>query len=638
MADLGTFSLRLALFLAVYAVAVDLLGSWRRERGLMQSATNASWSCWLCLSTAITALLIALSRGDFSIKYVAEHTAQALPMAYRLSALWAGSAGSLLLWTWLQMGISILAFSKNTLEEKGFTSHARAASSMVCCCFLVILLFDREVFAVSAVSPTDGAGLNPLLQHPAMVIHPLTLFIGYASYIVPFAWAMATLARRQNQTRAPLFTTAHNWVLIAWLFLTIGNVLGSWWAYEELDWGGFWGWDPVENSSLMPWLIGTALLHCFLRYRPGSGIAAWITILGLLTYSFCLFGRFLTKYGLVESLHTFGEKGWGILYMILILVIWLLAAILFIWNYRSRRTDTLNTMKRGDGVIIFVAALLVLLVVVILLGSVFPFLSQLFTEQKVTLKPEYFTKITSPGALLMLLLIGICPHLFRRGFNVNWRTALAALTGAAAIICWFVFKVISIPCFIICVFVALAIIADVFFRRRKDTQTSTSPAARPLGWYGARVAHLGVVMMFVGIAGAEGFAVDESQSLRAGQSFSAVDGAYELTYDDISFTDKSDYTAVEATVSVSKHGEPLIVAKPKRDIYSPKRSYGDPHIHRTLAGDLYVALTGLERSGELIVIRILIKPLINWLWLGSIVMVLGCVLAILARQRIRKAA
>ena len=638
MADLGTFSLRLALFLAVYGVVVDLLGSLRREQGLMQSATNAGWACWLCLSTAMTAMLIALAQGDFSIKYVAEHTSRALPMAYRLSALWAGSAGSLLLWVWLQTGISILAFSKASLEERNFTSHARAASNMVCCCFLVVLLFDREVFAVSLLGPTDGMGLNPLLQHPAMILHPLTLFMGYAGYVVPFAWAMATLARPQNQTRSPLLATAHNWALIAWLFLTIGNVLGSWWAYEELDWGGFWAWDPVENSSLMPWLIGTALLHCFLRYRPSSGISGWITILSLLSYSFCLFGRFLTKYGLVYSLHTFGEKGLGILYMILILVIWLIAAFLFIWRYRSRRTDTIKAMKHGDGTIVFTAGLLVSLTVAILLGSLFPFLSRLFTEQEITLQPEYFTKITSPGALLMLLLIGICPHLFRHGLNMNWRTALAGLTGVAAIICWFVFRVISIPCLVICAFVVLAIIADIFSRPHRNPEASQSPAPRPLGWYGARIAHLGVVMMFVGIAGAEGFTVDQSQSLRSGESFAAVEGKYELTFDSISFSEKSGYTAVEASVSINKNKEFLIVAKPKRDIYSDKRSYGDPHIYRTLAGDLYVALAGLNRNGELITLRVLVKPLINWLWLGGIVMVVGCLTAIFARRRARKTA
>ncbi|MCP4708958.1 MAG: cytochrome c biogenesis protein CcsA, partial [Planctomycetes bacterium] len=182
---------------------------------------------------------------------------------------------------------------------------------LVSCCFLILLVFDHSVFELAPSAISNGVGMNPPLRHPAMILHPPTLFLGYSGFIIPFAWAIAVMGMSPSKNRPPLFGTVRNWILISWIFLTIGNALGSWWAYEELGWGGFWAWDPVENSSFMPWVVGTALLHSFKKFRPNSKIARWAIFLSLLTYSLCIFGRFLAKYGLVESVHTFGQKGYG---------------------------------------------------------------------------------------------------------------------------------------------------------------------------------------------------------------------------------------------------------------------------------------------------------------------------------------
>jgi cytochrome c-type biogenesis protein CcmF len=329
MVELGNFALILGLFAAAYAVLIDLLGAWRAETGLIKSGRNATVSCWVCLTVAVIVLSVLLVRHDFSVRYVAEHTSKALPLVYRISALWAGATGSLLLWLWLQTGFVTMAYSRAGENEKVFVACSRAVANFVCVFFLAILILDKKrPFALSGVVPADGAGLNPLLQHPAMALHPPTLFIGYAAFAIPFIWAFALLMYDSKQGIAPLYKQARNWILFAWVFLTVGIVLGAWWAYEELGWGGYWAWDPVENSSLMPWLTATALLHCSRTYSPYTSVATWLTVLALLTFSLCIFGTFLTRYGLVYSVHAFPEPGLGIMFMVLLAIIWVTAALL----------------------------------------------------------------------------------------------------------------------------------------------------------------------------------------------------------------------------------------------------------------------------------------------------------------------
>ncbi|RPJ36922.1 MAG: heme lyase CcmF/NrfE family subunit, partial [Planctomycetaceae bacterium] len=320
MAEFGQFALRLGLFLSVYAILADLLGRWRRRSELLVSARNATIGCLLCLTVAAAALWALLVQGDFSVNYVAEHTARALPLVYKLTAFWAGAAGSLLLWLWLQSGFIVFAFSRCSGGFERFCAGARVAANLVAAFFFLVLIFDKDPFSASVITPSDGAGLNPLLQHPAMVLHPPALFLGYAAFAVPFVWAFAALKREDSNGSPVLFDRARNWSLFAWIFLTIGIGLGAWWAYEELGWGGYWAWDPVENSSLMPWLTGTALLHCARTYRANSRTATWFMVLAIVTFSLCIFGTFLTRYGLVSSVHAFPDPGLGILFIVLLAI------------------------------------------------------------------------------------------------------------------------------------------------------------------------------------------------------------------------------------------------------------------------------------------------------------------------------
>ena len=640
MPDLGQFALRLGLFLSFYAVAIDLLGRWRDREELRASARNATIGCLLCLTVAGVALSVLLVQSDFAVKYVAENTARALPLAYKLTALWAGAAGSLLLWLWLQTGFVVFAFPKSEGDVGRFCAIARAAANFVAVFFFLVLIFDKDPFGLSATTPRDGAGLNPLLQHPAMVLHPPALFLGYAAFVIPYAWTFAAL-RKAGCT--VLWERIRRWLLFAWMFLSIGIALGAWWAYEELGWGGYWAWDPVENSSLVPWLTATALLHCARTYRPEGKTSLWFMVLALVTFSLCLFGTFLTRYGLVSSVHAFPDPGLGILFLVLLILIWLVAGVLFLARrvccahlssssdprhlFRSRPEGVHSTPYNSSRFVVWNNWLMVLLAFVILVGTLFPFFSGLLSDHQITLKSDYFTKITAPGGLILLLLLGICPHLIPHGFRKGWRTRGAIITALAALSIWILAGSLAIAYLVACGFVALNLGAD--FVQRYTRRPRGGSFAASLRWHGARVVHLGVLLAFVGIAGSSGFDVQKQVALRPGAQVQV--GRFALTYDDLDARHGPNFTAVIAQMSVYQGQKSLGKLTPSLAFYgqSGKRT-SEVDIRRTLAGDLYLALTEVDSGSKLINLTVFIKPLINWIWIGTALMIVGAALVLAA--------
>lgn len=615
MSELGRFALLLGLCLSSYAILADLLGAWRGRAELWRSGRNATIAGLACLTIAIGILWALLVRGDFGVRYVAEHTSRALPFVYKLTALWAGAAGSLLLWLWLQNGFVVLAFSTSRNGVGRFCAHARAAANLVAVFFLIVLIFDKDPFALSVSTPTDGAGLNPLLQHPAMALHPPTLFVGYAAFAIPFAWTFAVLRSDAPKSAPVLFERARNWALSAWMLLTVGIALGAWWAYEELGWGGYWAWDAVENSSLIPWLTATALLHCGRTYRAHTKIAIWFMVLSLVTFSLCIFGTFLTRYGLVTSVHAFSEPGLGMLFIVLLIHIWVFAGLFFVRWYR--RVGTV-VQRDGPGLrfIVLNNWLLILLATVILIGTLFPFLSGLVTDDEISLQSSYFTKITAPGGLVLLLLLGICPYLLRNGLKKSWRTLGAVLSAVAALVIWGLAHDLALACLVLCLFAGVNLFVDVVRTR-----------ARGLRWYGTRIVHLGVVLVFVGMAGSGGYGSEKQVALRPGDRIEV--GKFELVYDDLGVEHGPNFTAVTANVSVYKSQKKIDELAPSLAFYSRSgQRTSEVDIRRTWVGDLYLALTEVDTATRLINLTIYAKPLINWIWIGTILSVLGTALVV----------
>ncbi len=629
MADLGYFAILLCLFLGGYGIIADLLGAWRGQIALMTSGRNALMASFMCLSVAIVALCVLLVGNDFGIEYVAAHTSKDLPLVYRMTALWAGAAGSLLFWLWLQVGIGAWVFHKRRSLDGSFASNARVVVNLVSVFFLLVLIFDKNPFAASAVPPADGAGLNPLLQHPAMVLHPPTLFIGYAALIVPFAWTFADIKMRGPNARPLAFAQCHRWLLFAWMLLTIGIGLGAWWAYEELGWGGYWAWDPVENSSLLPWLTATALLHCARTYRRNTATAVWFAVLSILTFSLCVFGTFLTRYGLVSSVHAFPEPGLGVLFLVLLIHIWVFAFVLWFRRWRQWKGNTRITGAVGERYIILNNWLMVLLTLVIFLGTLFPFLSGLFSDRKISLQAEYFTKITSPGGLLLLLLLGICPHLLRRGLRKDWRAASAVVGGAAALIVWLVTRRLAPVYLVLCGLVAVNLTADLLVRFARSAKRKDRTGWRPrLRWGAARAVHFGVLLVFVGLAGSGGYDIEEEEISLRPDGRTQI-GRYELVFKDLNAEHGPNFTAVTAEMEVYEADKQITTLYPSRAVYPASgQNTSEVDVRRTLAGDLYLALTYVDPRTEQIKLTAMVKPLINWIWIGSIISVLGTALVI----------
>lgn len=633
MSDFGQIALLLSLFSAAYAFLIDILGVYRKETALIRSGRNATVACWIGLTAAMTVLMFMLVKCDFSCIYVAKHISIALPLVYKISALWAGAAGSLLLWLWIQVAFVAFVFRKTDVKNVAFAARARIYANFVNIVFLLVLIFDESPFTHFVPVPADGIGLNPLLQHPAMVLHPPALFIGYGALAIPFAWVFADLSNFRRKTLPPLFAQARNWTLIGWLFLSIGIILGAWWAYEELGWGGYWAWDPVENASLMPWLTATALLHSYRVYRTGSPIAHWLTILGLVTFSLCIFGTFLTRYGLIESVHSFSAPGLGILFMILLISIWLVAILLICRKYMLRPTVIHIATSRVARLITISNTLMILLAFVIFIGTIFPFLSGIFTGQKISLEPQYFTKITAPGGLLLLLMLGIGPHFLKRGLDKSWQTITAAAIGIMAVIWWILTKSLAIPYFVAAAFAILNIALDMTARvsaKKKDNQAHNSNTfSKSMRYYGARIAHIGIVLMLVGITASGAYDIEKDVVLKPGEN--VVAGRYDVEYHGLWADHGSNYTAVTAHITVSEDDKAIATLKPSRAYYyNGGQPTSEVDIRRSITGDIYVALTDIEKNTQLAQLRVSIKPLINWIWIGAIMVILGAVLVIVS--------
>ena len=630
MAELGSFALLLGLFLSIYAILVDALGDWRKDNALIKSGRNATIACAICISISGVLLWLLLVRGDFAVSYVAENVSRALPFVYKLSAFWAGASGSLLFWLWLQVIFVALVFCKFKENPSPFSIFARITANIISVFFLIILIMDKNPFGLSAVAPSDGAGLNPLLQHPAMALHPPTLFIGYAALIIPLAGAFTYLQSNSLlDSSSQIFRQIRNWVLFGWLFLTIGIVLGAWWAYEELGWGGYWAWDPVENASLMPWLTATALLHCCRTYRSGNSVVKWLILLSLVTFSLCIFGTFLTRYGLVSSVHAFPEPGLGIMFLFLLIVLWVLAALLWWRQWTYKKLDSVPTETAGAKVIAVNNWLMVLLTFVILIGTIFPFISGLFSQQKISLKSDYFTRITAPGGIAILLLLSLCPQFIKSTMSRNWRVVVAAILAIVALVTWIITNRLALIFFIVCGFALLILITDFINRHKKAGAGKNMQRWSPfsLRWYGARIAHLGVIMVFIGIAGSGGYDVEEQAALKPGQKINIA--GFDILFSNLREGSGPNFTSEIADIKVSKREMFISDLHPSQLFYNTgsQKRISRVDIRRTLGYDLYIALTEVDTARNLVNLRVLIKPLINWIWIGGFVMVLGAAFA-----------
>ncbi|MBI4289564.1 MAG: heme lyase CcmF/NrfE family subunit [Chloroflexi bacterium] len=640
MASLGSLALFLTLAVSIYATVVSWLGGRTGRLELVASARNAIFAIAGLTSLATFLLLYAFLTHDFRIEYVALYSSRDMSPTYVIASLWAGSEGSLLFWAWtMSIFASILAFHNRNLTNP-LIPYVFAVVMTVQAFFSVLMAFVTNPFQTVPFPPPDGRGLNPLLENMGMFFHPPTLLLGYMGFTIPFAFAIAAMATRRLSSE--WLTSIRRWTLIAWLFLGVGNILGMQWAYVELGWGGFWGWDPVENASFMPWLAATAFLHSVMIQKRRGMLKIWNIVLIIITFNLSIFGTFLTRSGVLSSVHSFGQSALGP-FFIAFLAVGLLGSLGLLYSRRNylKSEDELDSLISRESSFLFNNLILVGATFATFLGVIFPLISEATRGVKITVGPPFYNQVNGPIFMFLLLLMGICPLIgWRRASRANLLRnflypSIAGVVVAVAMIAVGLRQTWSVIAISTSAFVLSTILLEWFrgVRARRHTRQENYFHAfirlvlsnRPR--YGGYIVHLGIIILAFSIAGTMGYNTSKEVSIKPGESLSI--GKYTLRYDSMSQYKTARKDVVVANLTVFNAGERIGTMSPEK--FTPiyyNQDVTEVAIRSNLEEDLYVILMGWDRIGGVTAFKVIINPLMAWMWIGSIVLVGGGIFAL----------
>ena len=635
IAEFGQVSLILALVLAVLLATLPLYGAHRGSESLMRLAPSLVIGHFVFLAGAYVALSVAFLNHDFTISYVALNSNLLLPWYYRLSAVWGGHEGSLLLWMLMLGGwmLAVAAFSRTL--PKAFVTRVLAVMGIVSIGFLLFTLLTSNPFDRVLPGPTDGRDLNPLLQDPGMIFHPPLLYMGYVGFAVAFGFAIAGLLG--GKVERGWVRWARPWTLSAWAFLTAGIALGSWWAYYELGWGGWWFWDPVENASFMPWLTGTALLHSLAVTEKRGALRSWTVLLAILTFALTLLGAFLVRSGVITSVHAFAtdpDRGVFILVFLAVSV----GASLSIYAWRAPRIGMGGRFApvSREGILLVNNLLLVVAMAAVLLGTIYPLVIDALGMGKISVGPPYFDAVFAPIMLPLMALLAFGPLLRwkqdrpRRLYS-QLGLPLALALGLALL--WSLLAPHWSPLVTLSLFIALGIalvIAMDVSQRIRQAAGSVRKWLRP-AWLGMHVAHFGLAVFIVGVAMVMAYETERDVRMAVGQQVSV--GGYEFRFDGVEQLEGANYLSDYGSVLVLRDGRELTTLHPEKRYYhsQPDNPMTQASLDRGIWRDLYVSLGEPLDQGAW-VLRVYHKPYMNWIWLGTLLMALGGLLAVADRR------
>ena len=648
MIAIGYFALCLALLASGYGVLASALGARRGHLGLVRSGENGVLATCALLTLAVLALWHALLSHDFQVEYVAENSNRAMPLFYLMTALWGGQNGSLLFWGWI---LSIYSAGLAALYRQRYRElmpYALATLSLTSFFFCIVHLFAADPFQRLPFTPEDGRGLNPILQHPVMAIHPPMLYLGMVGMVVPFAFAIAALLT--GKLDATWLRASRRWMLIPWTFLGFGLLLGGKWAYVELGWGGYWGWDPVENSSLMPWLVATAFLHSIMIQERKGMLKVWNVALAILTYALCIFGTFMTRSGIISSVHAFAQSNIGPFFGTF-LVLTLVFSFGLLWLRRPllKAENRLESFASRETAFLLNNWVLLGMLFAVFWGTVFPLVSEALTDEQITVGPPFFNQVTIPIGLVLLLLTGAGPlFAWRRTSSESLRKNFIRPVTAGALSCGVFFALgvrdpYVVLSFGLCVFVLVALTSEFHAgaRARMHSTGESYPmalyrlCAKNRRRYGGYLTHLGLVLLFAGFTGK---AFTQETEVVLDQGASRQVGEYQMTFASLAFAENPNYSTTAAALALHRGDQFLGTLLPERRYY-PAFDQGttEVSIYSTWREDFYVILVGSaeDRSAKF---QVYINPLINFVWLGAVVLVLGALWAMWPTPRDRRLA
>lgn len=635
--DIGYLLLVIAFVLSAFGIFAGVYGGQKRAHGFIQSSFHAVYMVSVLIFGASGILWYGLLMNRFEIRYIYNHSERALPTFYKFAAVWGGQAGSLLFWALILSIYSLILatiYRNRYRQLMPFVNAVMLATSLF---FLVLLIFSANPFEQIGLVPTDGRGLNPLLQNYWMIVHPVMLYLGYVGLAIPFAFAIGALMSKRLGNE--WVRIVRRWTLVPWMFLSAGILMGSQWAYMELGWGGYWAWDPVENASFIPWLTATAFLHSILIQERKDILKVWNIVLIAATYFLVILGTFTTRSGIVSSVHSFAQSDVGIYFLGFLVLIF----VGFLWLLFDRLpllrpTHTIESPTSREAAFLANNWLFTGIAFTTLWGTFFPLFSEIFAKERISVAKPWFDKVNGPLFLLLLLFMGIGPLFGWRRTSIKSlqnQLLLPVLLMSLFIVGFSFFskQIYPIIGLAACVF-AFTTIVQEFVRGTNARRRNTSEGPLMAMWqlmrrngqrYGGYVVHLGIVMLGVAIIGNEFYQSTTTVTLVEGESVTLA--GYNFQYDGLESKRQQNLTEVRADVTVRTVASQRFVGKifPRRNIYdkAPEQPTNEVGLHVSLTEDLYVVLNGWDNGGSTATFSVFVNPLTVWMWIGGLVLVIG---------------
>ena len=642
--ELGTGALLVALTLALYGAVAAAVGARRGKAALVESAQHAALGVFVLVTACILLLVYAFLTFDFSVRYVATNTNLGTPFYYRITAVWGALEGSIVLWSWMLGLYTLIVVLRHRTSARELYPWVLTVMLSVISFFLLVMTVAAPVFARLSPVPGDGRGLNPLLEDSGMITHPVALYLGFTGFTVPFAFAVAALVT--GRIGDFWITTTRRWTILAWYFLSLGLLIGGWWSYHVLGWGGYWAWDPVENAAFMPWLTGTAFLHSVMIQERRRMLRLWNLALVIMTFSLTLFGTFLTRSGVIASVHAFTQGAIGVFFLSFLALVVLTALALIAWRWDDLGAQgALDSIVSRESAFLLNNVLLLAAAFTVFFGTVFPLLSEAARGVKVSVGAPFFNQVNVPLFLSLIFLMGVGPLIaWRRASldnlkrNFVWPVAAGAVAALILRVVG-VRPVLAVTALALTVFVAATIAVDLL-RATRARRAMGERALAALGGlllrhnrrYGGFVVHLAVLVVAVGVTGSQAWSVHTETTLQRGEQTEL--GGYRVRFDGLRESQESNHGKVTGTFTIVGGRGAGEVLEPAKKFYPQEQSpiaYVDYRLG--FVDDVYLVLGDFARDGSSATVKFQVNRMVSWIWIGGLILTLGTVLAVLPERR-----
>ena len=642
--ELGYGAAIVALGLAGWGAAAAAIGGRTGRPALVESAQHAAVGVFALVTACLALLVYAFLTFDFSVRYVAINTTLGTPFYYRITAVWGALEGSIVLWTWMLALYTLIVILRHRQSARELYPWVLMVMLAVIGFFLLVMTVPAPVFQRMSPIPADGRGLNPLLEDTGMITHPVCLYLGFTGFTVPFAFAFAALIT--GRVSDAWITMTRRWTIVAWYFLSLGLLIGGWWSYHVLGWGGYWAWDPVENAAFMPWLTGTAFLHSAMIQERRRMLKLWNLALVILTFALTLFGTFLTRSGVIASVHAFTQGTIGVFFLSILAVVLLLALGLLAWRWDTLRGQgELDSVVSRESTFLLNNVLLVAAAFTVFFGTVFPLLSEAVRGEKVSVGAPFFNLVNIPLFLGLIFLMGVGPLIaWRRASlenlkrNFVWPVGIG-IAAAALFRALGPASALTVLTFGITVFTAATIGVDLL-RATRARMRMGEGVARAVGGllirhnqrYGGFIIHFGILVIALGVMGSHAWSVQTETTLKPGET-TAIAG-YTVRFDGLSAHQESNHFKVVGTFQVSNGHPVLAVLQPSKKFYPQEQTpIAGVDYRLGFREDVYLVLGDFARDGSHATIKVQVNRMVSWIWIGGAILTLGAALAILPERR-----